>query len=222
MKKILIMLIVGTFVHVQTAKAQVPGISLITGVIKKVITALDLKVQQLQNQTILLQNAEKQLENSMSFGNLNAISGWLNKERNLYQDYYQELAKVKTFISGYDEVKKIVSQQLTLVSEYKSAYGAFQGDKHFSSDEISKMSVIYSGILQESIHNLDEVLLAINSFSTQMSDIERLRLIHRASAGMQQNLDVLRQFNNSNVKLSLLRARDDQNRETVKQLYGIN
>ena len=71
----------------QKADAQIPVVSLISGVIKKVITALDLKVQQLQNQTIALQNAEASLENSMSLGNLNDITGWIGKERDLYQSY---------------------------------------------------------------------------------------------------------------------------------------
>jgi hypothetical protein len=34
----------------------------VTGLIKKVIVAIDLKVQQLQNRTISLQNAEQQVE----------------------------------------------------------------------------------------------------------------------------------------------------------------
>jgi len=71
--------------------AQIPFISIVTSAVKKVIVALDLKVQQLQNKTIMLQNAEAELENKMSLGDLNDISGWLTKEKNLYSGYYQEL-----------------------------------------------------------------------------------------------------------------------------------
>jgi hypothetical protein len=221
-KAIIIVLLIGTTViRLQPANAQIPVVSLVTGVIKKVITALDLKVQQLQNQTISLQNAEQGLENNLHLNSLTDISGWLNKEKNLYQDYYQDLAKVKTIILDYDEVKRIVNQQVELVSEYKSAYALFQRDKHFSTGEIGYMSNIYNGILQESIRNLDEVLLAVNSFSMQMSDFERLQMVHKASGGMQKNLDDLRQFNSGNIRLSLDRARDAQDRQTVTQLYGI-
>jgi hypothetical protein len=223
MKKLIILLAIAALTAIKTppANAQIPIVSLVTGVIKKVITALDLKVQQLQNQTIALQNAEQGLENNLHLNSLTDISGWLNKEKNLYQDYYQDLAKVKTLIADYDEVKRIVSQQVQLVSEYKSAYALFQQDKHFNASEISYMSNIYNGILQESIRNLDEVLLAVNSFSTQMSDFERMQLVHKASGGMQKNLDDLRQFNSGNIRLSLDRARDAQDRQTIKQLYGI-
>jgi hypothetical protein len=206
----------------QSASAQIPIVSLVTSAIKKVITALDLKVQQLQNQTIALQNAEASLENNLHLNSLNNISGWLNKERTLYADYYQELAKVKTIISDYDEVKKIVSQQQQLLSEYHQASALFHKDNHFSAAEMNAMENIYSGILQESARNLDEVMIAINSFQTQMDDAERMSLVHHASAGMQTNLDHLRQYNNQNVTLSLERAKDEQDRRTVKQLYGIN
>jgi hypothetical protein len=204
------------------AHAQVPIVSLVTSAIKKVITALDLKVQQLQNQTIALQNAEASLENNLHLSSLNDISGWLNKERNLYANYYQELAKVKTIISDYDEVKKIVSQQKQMLSEYHQANTLFHQDSHFSASEMNAMENIYSGILQESARNLDEVMLAVNSFQTQMDDAERMSMVHHASTGMQTNLDHLRQYNNQNVTLSLERAKDDQDRQTVKQLYGIN
>lgn len=201
--------------------AQIPIVSLVTAAVKKVITALDLKVQQLQNKTIALQNAEASLENNLHLNSLNDISGWLNKERNLYSDYYQELAKVKTIISDYDEVKKIVSRQKQLISEYHQASALFHRDSHFSAAEMDAMENIYSGILQESARNLDEVMLAINSFQTQMDDAERMSMVHHASAGIQTNLDHLRQYNNQNVTLSLERARDDRDRQTVRQLYGI-
>ena len=206
----------------EKTQAQIPVVSIVSGVIKKVITALDLKVQQLQNQTIALQNAEQSLENSMSLGNLNDITGWIGKERALYQSYYKELATVKTIISDYDEVKRIISQQEELVWEYKNANSLFNHDKHFSATELSQIANVYNGILQESIRNLDEVLLAVKSFSTQMSDAERLLLVHKASSGMQKNLNDLRQFNNANVQLSLQRAKDEQDKEVVKQLYGLD
>ena len=206
----------------EKADAQIPVVGLVSGVIKKIITALDLKVQELQNQTIALQNAEQNLENSMSLGNLNDISSWIGKERTLYQNYYKELATVKTIISDYDEVKRIISEQEELVQEYKNAQSLFSQDKHFSASELQEMATVYNGILQESIRNLDEVVLAVKSIVTQMSDAERLLLIHKASAGMQKNLNDLRQYNNNNVWLSLQRATDEQDKQTVKKLYGIN
>jgi hypothetical protein len=55
-----------------------------------------------------------------------------------------------------------------------------------------------------------------------MDDAERLQRIGQAARSMQTNLDHLRQFNRQNAGLSLMRARDAQDRQNVKQLYGIN
>lgn len=46
--------------------------------------------------------------------------------------------------------------------------------------------------------------------------------LNHATAGMQQNLNDLRQFNNHNVQLSLARAKDEQDRAQVRELYGLN
>lgn len=202
--------------------AQIPGVSLITGVIKKVIVAIDLKVQQLQNQTLALQNAEQQLENSLHLGSLNNISGWLGKEKDLYAGYYQELNKVRGLIADYDEVKNVISKQKQLVTEYRQASSLFSRDAHFSANELRYMGNIYNGILQESLQNLDELLMVVSDLCTQMDDAERLQKIGQAAKAMQTNLDHLRQFNRQNAGLSLLRAKDAQDRQNVKQLYGIN
>jgi hypothetical protein len=203
------------------AKAQIPGVSIVTGVIKKVIVAIDLKVQQLQNQTIALQNAEQQLENSLHLSSLNNISGWLGKEKDLYANYYGELNQVRGLIADYDEVKGVISKQKQLVTEYQQASSLFNRDTHFSPGELQYMGNIYNGILQESLQNLDQLLLAVSSLSTQMNDAERLGRIGQAARAMQTNLDHLRQFNRQNAGLSLMRAKDAQDRQNVKQLYGI-
>lgn len=206
---------------VQKSDAQVPGVGLVTGIIKKVIVAIDLKVQELQNKTIALQNAEQDIINHLSLSQLSDISGWLNKERSLYQDYYKELASVKTIISGYDEVKEAIRVQAELVSEYHRATQLFHNDSHFSAAELRYMETIYSGILEESLRNLGQLRLAAGEFSTQMDDAERLSVIHAASSGIQTNLNHLREFDREAASLSLSRARDVQDRATIKSLYGI-
>jgi hypothetical protein len=203
------------------ANAQIPGVSIVTGVIKKVIVAIDLKVQALQNQTIALQNAERQLENSLHLSGLNNISGWLGKERDLYAAYYQELSEVRGLIADYHGVKSVISKQQQLVREYRQASSLFDHDAHFSPTELKYIGNIYNGILQESLQNLDQLLLAVSSLSTQMDDAERLARISLAAKAMQTNLNHLRQFNRQNAGLSFMRARDAQDRQNIKQLYGI-
>jgi hypothetical protein len=204
------------------SQAQIPGVSLFTGAIKKVIVALDLKVQRMQNEVIALQNAQKQLENNLSSGKLNEITGWLGQEKELYQSYYQELTRVKAVVSDFELVRKTISQQVQLVGEYKRAWALFSNDRHFKAAELRYMAGIYNGILQESVRNLDELMLVITNAQMRMNDGERLRMISKVAGAIQENLNSLRQFNGQNAALSYHRSRSDAERLQTGKLYGVH
>ncbi|MBL4674670.1 MAG: conjugal transfer protein TraI [Mucilaginibacter sp.] len=218
---ILALSIAGLF-HAGRSSAQIPAAAAFTGLIKKVIVAIDLGVQRLQNKTILLQNAEQQIENNLHLNSLNDISGWLDKERNLYANYYQELAKVKKLLADYQMVKEVVNRQKQLLTEYRQAGALFNRDPHFSAAERRYIGTIYEGILQESLRNLEAVTTAVTSISTQMDDADRWLRIDHAAKAIHINLDHLRQFNRQNTLLSLLRTRDDGDRSAVQRLYGLH
>ena len=218
---ILALSIAGLF-HAGRSSAQIPAAAAFTGLIKKVIVAIDLGVQRLQNKTILLQNAEQQIENNLHLNSLNDISGWLDKERNLYANYYQELAKVKKLLADYQMVKEVVNRQKQLLTEYRQASALFNRDPHFSAAERRYIGTIYEGILQESLRNLEAVTTAVTSISTQMDDADRWLRIDHAAKAIHINLDHLRQFNRQNTLLSLLRTRDDGDRSAVQRLYGLH
>jgi hypothetical protein len=201
--------------------AQDPVTLIIKEAVVKVIKALDLKIQRLQNKTIWLQNAQKVIENTMSKVKLDEITGWVEKQRTLYKDYFDELGQVKSIISNYQRIRETMEKQVRLVEEYKRAWALFQQDKHFTADEILHMGQVYTGILGESAKNLDLLFLVINSFSTQISDGKRLEIINNAAEGMDINYNDLKAFNQQNTLLSLQRAKNKHDAEVVKQLYGI-
>src|ERR1700712_6013040 len=96
--------------------------------VNKVIKAIDLKVQRMQNKTIWLQNAQKVIENQMSKTKLTEISGWTEQQKQLYSNYYTELGKIKSAIANYQRIKDITMKQAALVSEYKQAWSLFRQD----------------------------------------------------------------------------------------------
>jgi hypothetical protein len=187
----------------------------------RVIRAIDLQVQRLQNQTIWLQNAQKALENQLSKLKLTQISDWSQKQKDLYGDYYNELWKVKSVITYYERIKDMTRRQASLVTQYNEAWNLLKQDQHFSADELQYMQSVYSGILQESVKNLDEILVVINSFKTQMSDAKRLELVDKAADRVDTNCSDLKQFNNQNYLLSVQRAKDANEVETLKRYYGM-
>lgn len=210
------------FVSMPTgANAQIAVLEVIKAGVKKVIKAVDLKVQRLQNETIWLQNAQKVLENQLSKLKLTEIADWTEKQKELYKNYYEELRKVKSAIAYYKRIKDLTEKQIAIVDEYKWAWGLFQKDKHFTADELEHMQKVYSGILDESIKNLDQILLVVNSFKTQMSDAKRLEIISAAAAQMDVNFSDLKSFNSQNSLLSIQRAKSLDEVTILKELYGI-
>lgn len=208
-------------VPMHRANAQIPIIDIIKTAVKKVIRAIDLQIQRQQNKVIFLQNAQKELENEMSKLKLNEISEWSEKQRKLYDDYYQELKKVKDVISTYRKVREIIQRQTQLVREYERAWSLLRQDKHFTTAELDQMYGIYTGIIDESLKNLDQLMLVASSFRTQMTDGARLELINRCGSRLEGNLTELRNFNNRNFKLSMARAEDATESERLKRLYGM-
>ena len=224
MKKILI--IIGivlsiSIAPVQHTNAQIPILEIIKAAVKKVIKAVDLKIQRLQNKTIWLQNAQKTLENKMSKLKLTEISDWSKKQKELYAKYFDELWKVKNAISSYQAVRDIIKKQVQLVQEYSKAFNLSKQDKNFTADELNYMQKVYTGILDESIKNIDQIQLVINAFATQMTDAKRLEIIHAAGNNTEQNITDLRQFNQQNIIISLQRSKEKNDIDLVKKLYGI-
>jgi hypothetical protein len=207
---------------VPKANAQFVVAEVIKLTVKKVIKAIDLKVQRMQNKTIWLQNAQKVLENELSKVKLTEISGWTEEQKKLYSGYYTELWKIKSTIAYYQRIKDVTLKQAALLGQYKRAWTLFKKDNHFRPEEINYMQKVYSGILDASVQNLDQILLVINSFKTQMSDAERLELINHASDQLDINYNDLQQFNNQNIRICFQRSRDFADTKSIKKMYGIN
>lgn len=206
----------------QKAEASIPILAIIKEAIEKVIKAVDLMVQRLQNKTIWLQNAQKVLENKLNELKLTEIAEWTEKHRKLYKEYYDELWKVKNAIASYQRIKQILERQKGLVTEYKRVWGIIRNDDRFTKNELDYMYRVYSGIMNASVRNLDQVLVVINSFKTQMSDGKRLEIISRCGEEIEQNYFDLKEFNTQNIQLSLSRAKDAHEIEMVKQLYELH
>jgi division protein CdvB (Snf7/Vps24/ESCRT-III family) len=224
MKKaaIVFSLLLALFCAPTRSDAQITEIiGLVGSAVKKVITALDLEVQQLQEQTLELQEAQKQLENAMSLSELNGITSWVKQQYNLYSGYFNELWQIKNAIDTYQRVKDLIEKEGQTVSQYQQIKTAIGQDKHFSAAEVTQMNTGLSGIVTESANNLTQITKVITAFVTQMEDAERLRIIDEAGTRIDKNYTDLQDFSQRAVLLSLQRSKDAGDVGTVKALYGI-
>ena len=152
MKKITFIIILSISLTIApTQKSHAVVWVVVKAALKKAIMAIDLAIQRQQNKVIWLQNAQKTLENTMSKLKLDEITSWVDKQRNLYREYFDELQKVKSIISYYHRIKEVTTTQENILTEYKKAFSLFKQDRHFSLEEIIYMGQVYDGLLTESV-----------------------------------------------------------------------
>ncbi|MCF3109604.1 conjugal transfer protein TraI [Niabella sp. CC-SYL272] len=222
MKKLMISMLLGiTLVLAPTQKSHAIVWVVVKEAIKKALKAADLAIQRLQNKTIGLQNAQKQIENTMSKLKLKQISEWAEKQKKLFEKYYDELAKVKNTIATYKKARQIIEGQLALVEEYKRAWGLLRQDKHFSPEELAYMYRVYAGILESSLKNVEQLYMVISSYKTTMTDGKRLELISATAGQLEGTYSDLKKFNNQNFLMSLARSRDAADADMIRKLYGL-
>ncbi|OOG76479.1 conjugal transfer protein TraI [Algoriphagus sp. A40] len=204
------------------AAVPIAILEIIKAGVTKVIVAMDLKIQREQNQVLWMQNAQKVMENTLSKLKLEEIANWSEKQRDLYQRYFNELQTVKTAISGYQRIREISQKQARIVSEYRKVWAVIQADSHFSLQEKEYMARVYTGILSTTVDNLDQMALLVKSFTLQMGEGERLELINETANRVDQNYQDLISFNLSNGQVSLQRASNSNEIRQIQNLYGIN
>jgi len=80
---------------------------------------------------------------------------------------------------------------------------------------------VYSGILQASVNDLDQIMAVVHANKTQMPDAKRMEIVNKAADHMDGNYNDLQRFTTENQLLSLQRAQDENEVLTLKQYYGI-
>jgi len=205
-----------------TTPPQISITELIKTAVRRAIKAVDLKIQRLQNKTIWLQNACKLLENEMTALKLNEITKTSHFYNTLYEEYFAELKSAKHMTTQYHKIREITRIQSLVVSDYQKTWWLLRKDPHFTAEEIKQMSFNYDSILENSLQNTDLIVHIISSFSTSMTDGQRLKLISYVEAKVQKNYKILRHYNFHNGLISLQRANTAAERNHIKTLYELH
>jgi hypothetical protein len=140
----------------------------------------------------------------------------------LHSVYLNGLLEINPTVKNYGRVAEIITQQVSLLREYKSAYKQFQQSGSFSVSELNYMSSVYTQLVNQSLQNLDDLTNVLTAGKLRMSDDERMRAIDRIYASSSDKLQFLRHFNRQGVLLNIQRSKDVGDTRTMKQLYGIN
>ena len=138
----------------------------------------------------------------------------------LHKTFLDGLMEVSPAVLKYKRVADIISFQIRIVKEYKSAYKSFQENGAFTTEEIEHLAKVYNNLFNASLQNLDELSLVITAGKLRMSDDERLQAIDRIYKNILEQYSFLQEFNNSTVMLSLQRKSEKAELEMQKKISG--
>lgn len=162
-------------------------------IIAKVIKALDLKIQKLQNETIWLQQAQQVAETELSKLKLKEIADWQARQQQLYADYFKELQEARTEVKKLPQVRQVMSMQADVLRLTKDASvtrmtdGITQSMQTLLTDHQSSMTD-------------GERLMRLTTLRDSMANcLERVRLTNQRSAMVEANV-LQQQIDQQNFK----------------------
>ena len=106
------------------------------------------------------------------------------------------------------------------MSEYGKAYDRFKQYDNFSPDEILYIGKVYNNLIDESVKGLSDLTTIITDGVLSASDDERFNQIDKLDTEIKDRLQFLRYFNNNTTILALQRAREKNDVNTIKNIYG--
>ena len=184
------------------------------------IAQLLLNVEKLAQFEQILSDMKKGYE--ILSGGYNTIKDLSQGNFSLHKTFLDALMEVSPTVKHYKRVADIISYQVILIKEYKSAFNRFKRDNNFNQQELAYLGRVYKNLFKQSLDNLDDLVTIITANQLRMSDDERLGAIDRIFADMQDKLLFLRHFNNNTTVLALQRAKEKNDAGTMRLIYGIN
>lgn len=138
---------------------------------------------------------------------------------NLHKTFLDALFEVSPTVRKYKKIAGIVDFQIRLTQQYKSAFNRFKAGGQFTVEEINYLSRVYERLFDESLQNLDDLTMVITAGKMRMSDEERLAVIDRIYADMEDKLVFLNAFNGKTSVLAVQRAKESAEVKVMRGLY---
>ena len=137
----------------------------------------------------------------------------------LHHNFLESLLAVSPTVRHYRRVAETIALQQRLVKEYRGAFRRFREAGTFTPGELAYLSAVYDKLLEESLRHLEELVLILTAGELRMAEAERLEAIDRLYEATADKLSFLLHFNRKTTRLTLLRAREQNDLQTVQRLY---
>jgi hypothetical protein len=151
----------------------------------------------------------------------NTIKDLAEGNFSIHKHFLDGLLEASPTVKKYKRVADIISIQLQLVKEYKTAFRQFSSANVFNADELQYLGDVNQNLVERSLKNLDELLMIITSGQLRMNDAERLNAIDRIYTDIQDKLQFLRYFNDRTTLVLAQKKKGLQDVDDLSRLFGI-
>lgn len=139
----------------------------------------------------------------------------------LHQVFLDALFQVSPAVRDYPRIKDIVNNQVAIIKEYKEAFKTFQLSNVFDPGQLNYLDGVYKRVFDDSLKNLEELVMIITAGQLRMNDAERLKAIDRIHNTMKDKLTFLREFNDEHSMIAIQSLREKAELEKIKQLHDL-
>ena len=152
---------------------------------------------------------------------LNTINDIKHGDFNLHNDFFNSLKNVNPKIKGLAKVADIISFQVQIIKEARSAVQHIQASDQFTSAEITYLQDVFNHLLDECIKKINALIDVSTSGNTQMTDDERMKRIDAIYTDMQDKLSFSKSFSFDAAMLAMQRSQEQTDVLVSKKLNGL-
>ncbi len=168
----------------------------------------------------IVNSAQEIVQTSSTASNMINNFKEVEKIYNQGKEYYDKLKAVNNLVKDARKVQQTVLMVGDISEIYVTNFGKMLNDKNFSSRELTAIAFGYSKLLNESSNLLKDLKQIINASSLSMSDKERMDIIDKVYKEVSDYHKLVRYYTNKNISVSYLRAKKQNDAQSVLKLYG--
>jgi hypothetical protein len=142
-------------------------------------------------------------------------------ELNLHEDYFSSLTKVNPKIKNYVKIAEIISMQIKIIKDYKRTLNQLHNDDLFHGDELDYIQRSFDRLLTNCNATLNELLEVTTDASLEMKDDQRIERIDGLHQTMMDDYLFCQSFCNQTKKLSLSKAKENNDVNWGRVLRGL-
>ena len=140
---------------------------------------------------------------------------------NLHKLFLDGLLAISPAVQNAPRIVDILNAQYSIVTEFKADVTRYPSGGPFTAQELDYIISVYNTLLQRSLQSIEELTMVLTADQLRMSDAQRLQAIDRVYADTNSQLSFLKIFTNSLAIQAAQRAKEQNDINTLKQLYGL-